>query len=443
MSSPFSSVLTELDGSLQTIQSQLDCLRAALEVDDDQLGRSLTNARQHAAMVRDLIHAERPDADWKDRRALDQMIHELEIAEARRNQEKRRTKLLDLANELDAGRVKHRFAHRTTALNRLRLEAVKELRTAAALPEQARDLPGPNASEWLHWACSLQDAKDALVLTSLSRDFGALERFTAEMEESYWMPGQRASESPGQPSELSVRPAEEPMGMPAVSEEHFSSPLQMGTAPSPEPAVLQSAERPSGDPSPEPADDLPSFSEHVLSKRYVVAWVAAASIVVLGAILAGIYHFDATTSSKARGTVATTGAKVAGVAQNSDTPLLHRQPVEGAQHEILLNIELCERVNPGGIECWGYVSNLGDKSSHVSLHGFDVVDGKGNAFSLNNNGQFDFSTGQNFNIPAGSRAKYTVKIPDKDREARTLTLYLDLGDPRGLEYTFRDVPVAD
>src|SRR5271166_4284449 len=146
MSSPFSSALTELDGSLQTIQSQLDCLRAALEVDDDQLSHSLKNARQHAAMVRDLIHAERPDADWKDRRALDQMIQELEIAEARRNQQQRRTKLLDLASELDAGRVAHRLDARTKELNTLRLEAVEELRKEA-VAEQVKELPGPNASE--------------------------------------------------------------------------------------------------------------------------------------------------------------------------------------------------------------------------------------------------------------------------------------------------------
>jgi len=208
MSSPFSPALTKLDGSLQTIQSQLDCLRAGLEVNADQLSHSLTDARQHAATLRDLIRAERPDASWIDRMALDQLIHELEIAaEARRN-EQRRTKLLDLANELDAGRVKHRFDARTTALNALRLEAIKELRTEAGLSGQVKDLPGPNASEWLHWVCSLQDAKDASVVTNLRRDFGAVERFAGEMEENYWIPAQRVHTRHA--SESSARAAEEP-----------------------------------------------------------------------------------------------------------------------------------------------------------------------------------------------------------------------------------------
>jgi hypothetical protein len=103
--------------------------------------------------------------------------------------------LLALANELDAGRVKHRLDARTSALNTLRLEAAKQLRTEAALPQQLKELPGPKASEWLHWACSLHDTKDASVLTTLSRDFAAVERFTNAIEESYWMPGPRVDES--------------------------------------------------------------------------------------------------------------------------------------------------------------------------------------------------------------------------------------------------------
>lgn len=124
-------------------------------------------------------------------------------------------------------------------------------------------------------------------------------------------------------------------------------------------------------------------------------------------------------------------------------PLLHRQPVEGVQDKILLTIELCERVSPQSIECWGYVSNLHDESSNVSLYRADVVDGKGNSFNLSTNGQFYFSTGHSFNIPAGSSVKYTLKIPDEDQDTQTFTLYLDVSNPRDLEYTFRDVPVAD
>jgi hypothetical protein len=201
MSSPFSSELAKLDGSLQSIQYQLDSLRAALEVNDDQLSTSVTEARQHATILRNLIRTERPDANWADRESLNQLIRELEIE--RRNRQCR-AKLLELASELDAGSVKHRLNARCTALNTLRLEAVKELQSQAALAKEVKDLPGPSAGEWIHWACTLQDNRDATILMNLRRDFGTLERFASEMEESYWIPGQPVRDGSNQPSEASI-----------------------------------------------------------------------------------------------------------------------------------------------------------------------------------------------------------------------------------------------
>jgi hypothetical protein len=193
MPSPFASALTKLDGSLLAIQSHLDLLQAGLDVNDGQLNQSMSEARHHAASLRDLIRAERPDAKWTDRKSLEHLIHELEIAaKARRNQQ-RRAKLLELASELDNGLVQHRFKARAAALNQLRVEAVNELRTEAALSEQVKELPGPLANQWIHWVCNLQEEKDALVLTDLRRDFVALERFAREMEEDYWAPGQRGA----------------------------------------------------------------------------------------------------------------------------------------------------------------------------------------------------------------------------------------------------------
>ena len=193
MPSPFASALTKLDGSLLAIQSHLDLLQAGLDINDGQLNQSMSEARHQAATLRDLIRTERPDAKWNDRKSLEHLIHELEIAaKARRNQQ-RRAKLLELANELDSGMVQHRFKARAATLNQLRVEAVNELRTEAALTEQVKELPGPLANQWIHWVCSLQEEKDALVLADLRRDFVALERFAREMEEDYWAPGQRGT----------------------------------------------------------------------------------------------------------------------------------------------------------------------------------------------------------------------------------------------------------
>ena len=363
MSSQFGSVLTDLDGSLQIIRSQLDRLQAALEVDDNKLRITLTEANQQVVKLRELIRAERPDADWTDRGGLDQLVHELEIASTARLYQQRRAKLLALANELDAGRVQHRFDSRTTTLNRLRLEAVQALRTEAARTQQLKDLPGPNASEWLHWACNLRDAKDGLVLTTLRRDFGAAECFVGEMEESYWIPGEPVHES-SEPSESAIRSEEElvteslassfsvsaappgakedrtgegRIGTLAVREVHSRAELQPNTVTSPEPAVAEPAGRTSIDRSQEVAKKefegpnvaLPgflsaeveapsSFGESILNKKRAITWAVAAALFVAVGIFAVIYYLHARNGSKSNGTAATAGAELVGTLQDSD-----------------------------------------------------------------------------------------------------------------------------
>jgi len=207
MSSAFSSALAELDASLQSIQFQVDCLRAGLDVSDDQLSRSLATVCQHAATVRELVRAERPDVSWRDRAALDLLIHEIEVAAQESRNQQRRARLQELADELDGGRVRHRIETRSAALNALRVEAVRQLRAEAAHDPQEKDLPGPAAGEWLHWACSLQEGPDAVVLAELRRNFPALEAFTGEIEENYWVPSDRVREAAPKPPEPAVRVA--------------------------------------------------------------------------------------------------------------------------------------------------------------------------------------------------------------------------------------------
>jgi osmotically-inducible protein OsmY len=196
MSSPLFSALEKLDDSLQNVQTQVEWLRAGLEVSDDQLLGSLSDAHQNGLIVRDLVHAERPTANWNDRAALEQLMHDLEKEAQIKLNEQRRSKLLELADELDAGSVRHRFEARAASLNNLRIDAVRELRLAAARPEQEKELPGPEAGQWLHWACNLLEENDATVFTELRTDFPALEEFAVEMEESYWVPGEGGRTSP-------------------------------------------------------------------------------------------------------------------------------------------------------------------------------------------------------------------------------------------------------
>ncbi len=207
MAFPFSSALAKLDDSLQSIRFQVEQLSAGMEVNGEQLNDLLAEARHHGATLRDLIRAEDPDARWADRESLGQLVQDLETA-IRRNQE-RRAKLLALAAELEAGTVRHRFQARSTELNALRLEAIKELRSEAALPEQAKELPGPGASEWLHWVCNLEDEKDASTISGLRKDFPTLEHFAGEIEESYWVAGEPPKNGSAIGYELPDEPTEE------------------------------------------------------------------------------------------------------------------------------------------------------------------------------------------------------------------------------------------
>jgi hypothetical protein len=70
----FSSTLANLDSSIEALELQLASLRAALDCNDQQVTASLTNADHHAATLRDLIRAQRPDAHWMNRGDLDQLI---------------------------------------------------------------------------------------------------------------------------------------------------------------------------------------------------------------------------------------------------------------------------------------------------------------------------------------------------------------------------------
>ncbi len=544
MGSPFRSALAKLDDSVQNLEYQVACLRGGLDLTDDQLWQALDEANQSAAVLRNMILAENPDADWSDRRSLEVLIQHLEWdAQAKRDEERRR-KLFELAGELDAGSIKHRFESRVAALNSLRLQAVRELRIAGTLYEQEKELPGPPAGEWVHWACNLREENDAPVFADLRRDFPALECFAGEMEESYWVPGQREHEAGAQSSATPVggrtqqprnptltagaseatsrnaRPQSEPaipIDKPASSldyqiaedasssnrsrflktdvpsaavaapthvldkvversngngvagELHASSTVKMWTVPAHPSTSTQTGEQPGSEQEDSvPADNstedlLPSFGAVASTKRPVAAWIAAGVIVLLGAIFASTYYFSRGSGSKSSDAVAHAAAKSAGPgsdnqmsgagnteasgqpkgASSSAISAAGVQPIEGAQHQILLNMESCRRSNSESIECQGYVTNLSNESSHITLGGVDVVDGKGNSFNLNSSGQFNFSTGRSLSIAAGSRAKYTVKVPDKDRDARTLTVYVDVNNPHGLEFTFRNVPIAE
>ena len=512
MHSRVRSALSELDGNLRAIQLEIERLRAGSNVSNDQLLRgSLVDACGQAALIRDLIYAERPDADWSDRESLELLLNELDIEAQEKLKQQRREKLLALAEELEAGSVRHRFENRSVALNTLRLEAVGQLRARAAEPEQEKDkeLPGPEATQWLHWACNLDDKHDASAVAQLCRDFEALDRFVTETEEAYWVPANRSQPQATAPAESALaatgsldeasRPDEERSpSLSGVPPLHaiiaISSTAATGAQLSPVPqsvaaTAIQGAElshqtQASEEPPSESGAPTPKFGEIAAAERHVAPWLVVAAVIVLIALFAAIYHFHSRNNTAANVVAAestpppaaseasqsrpaatspvspglTAGAQQPKSAAPNTTDnkgslpttadpksavsLLHKQPAEGTQDNIGLSVESCARVNSQNIECWGYLSNLRGNDSKISLYRVNAVDGKGNTFDLTSGAQPGFSS-HNFKVPAQSRVKYSVKVPDTDPGARTLTLYLDVNNPRNVEYTFRDIPIAE
>ena len=561
MPSPLNSILANLDGSIQAAEIQIERLHAALLVDESQVAQILTDACHQSDLLRELVESERPDANWNNRSGLENLLAELERAARQRVIEQRRNRLLELANELYAGSVRHRFAARTSALDALRQEAVRELQSQAAQPEP-KELPGPGPSEWPVWAFNLEDEADAETLAFLRTEFPALEHFTGEMEEDYWVPGQRstrngppppnqsadsarAMKSRGTPSNgdgaasarsnrsissdagkgptatqkadysetISTGYPEKPSGKKKgaakeAPQPHMTSAALLTETPAAE--IKKTAEQPkngngalalaesavsapvvaeaaveaaprgnsvappsifglqeeAGTEQPESgfAARL-SAAKLALGERFSLAWVGGIAFVVLFAIFFGvIYHLHRKNGMQSMPTVAAAGSETAAAdsnvqgdgsvtpsgtapkadqAQNAATgPLLHRLAAEGAQKKLLFSVESCGRGTGGKIECWGYVSNQGSETSHVSLDRIDVVDGKGNNFTLDRNADFGFPGGRSSSLAPGARTKYSLKVPDQDPKARTLTLYVDLSNPPSLEYTFRDIPIA-
>lgn len=186
MSSPFSSALTRLEESLQSIQAQSGRLRAGGKPNVEQLHQSLLDAYEQAVALSDLIRVQLPRVSKVTHGSLLQLMQEFKSL---RQTQRHRLRLLALATELQAGRVQHHRLRRTEALNELRLQAVRELLELATAQFLEEVLPGPKASNWLHWARGLQENADAAILQILRRDFPALEEFIAEIDERSWVSG--------------------------------------------------------------------------------------------------------------------------------------------------------------------------------------------------------------------------------------------------------------
>jgi len=181
MSTSWQSACVSLDDSLTQIRDSLDNLGAAREVNVDNLMEQLAGAMDAARNLRSVISSSMPEATWQTRAELDALLVRVEKTS------NARARLLALAKELERGSIVHRRAARAKLLNQFRDEAINELRLQADPKNEPLLLPGPEAGQWIEWACALQEPQDNEVLLGLRRGFASLDNFIANLEPDMWV----------------------------------------------------------------------------------------------------------------------------------------------------------------------------------------------------------------------------------------------------------------
>ena len=179
--------LASLDGPLALFYENLGKLKAAQAIDIAETVKQLKLAAESGRLVRELVLSELPEASWQNREELDALMEKIQAILEARALEQLRARLLALATELEHGTIVHRRAHRLSELNQLRDHAVNELRSQAALEGALPTLPGPDAGQWIEWACGLKEPQDAESLQSLRNGFAHLDDFVANLEPNMWI----------------------------------------------------------------------------------------------------------------------------------------------------------------------------------------------------------------------------------------------------------------
>jgi len=202
MSSTWASALASLDECLAALERSLERIEAARPVDMAQVIGQLEAAAERSRKLCGLMSAEQPQATWQHRRELDALV-------AARDLQQQRSRLLVLATELEQGSIVHRRAVRANQLNQLREQASKELRAQAELERPPHPLPGPEAAEWVGWACGLKEPDDAESLLTLRNGFPYLDELVTNLEPGMWsgtsMPQAPLPEEPEPATEFEAR----------------------------------------------------------------------------------------------------------------------------------------------------------------------------------------------------------------------------------------------
>lgn len=160
-------------------RDRIDLLEAGQAVDRGAAAAALTRLLDLSQNLRDAILSEDSAAMWRTKDELRTLVLRLDETAGKRR------KILELAGRLTAGTVVHRRERTREERLRERDAAVSELMERSG-QAQTPELPGPEAREWLEWACSLDDETGGADLTILNRAFPRLDDFVRQLEIEMW-----------------------------------------------------------------------------------------------------------------------------------------------------------------------------------------------------------------------------------------------------------------
>ena len=170
-----------LTDSLSLFATSLRRLKAAQPVDLAEVTQQLQASVVACRNLRSLVSSALPAATWRTREEYEALTVRIERVLAVRS------RLIELAQELERGRIAHRRAVRAGQVTEMREQAITELKYLAELGTEPPVLPGPDPELWIEWACSLKEPEDSAALEALHKGFPRLDVFVAELEPGMWV----------------------------------------------------------------------------------------------------------------------------------------------------------------------------------------------------------------------------------------------------------------
>lgn len=220
-----SDTLQKLEEKARRLREKINLLEAGQQVDRSDVSTELTELLDLSQNLRDAISSEDSGAQWRSKEELHALVTRLDEVAVRRQ------RYLDLVQRLESGTVTHRRERTREERLQERDAAVAELLEISAQPI-VPELPGPEASEWLEWACSLDDSTQDPNLKLLKMFFPRLDDFVRQMEIEMWHDGEVERED---------AKAAEPAGIHVVSQQEaavsvaVAEPIVQAPASHPEP----------------------------------------------------------------------------------------------------------------------------------------------------------------------------------------------------------------